>query len=927
MGPGVVGREAELAQVEGFLRGVRAGFSLLGLEGEAGIGKTTVWQEAVRRSVDGDALVLRCRPAAAEAKLSFAGLADLLEPVDSGAFVGLPDPQREALEVALLRTTPAAGEPIARPVAAGFLSLVRELAASRPVVVAVDDWQWLDAASRRVLEFAARRLDRERVGLLYSVRLPAPGPGVDPVRSRVRRVVVGPLSLAAIGRILSAQLDCVLPRPVLARIVTASDGNPFYALEIARLLAAGEPHDGADRYSLPAPEDLRKLTAARIRGLPETARESLLLASVLAEPNGSVIDLAALGPAEEADIVRVDAVGRVRFTHPLLASAAYGSVSLSRRRQLHRRAAELVFDREQRARHLALGSEQADSAVASQLDEAARLAASRGAPDTAAELAELTARLTPEEDLGGLAARRLAAGRFHFAGGDLSRAEELAQDLVAQAPADQVKADALQLLAQLAGRRSNFGRAGELAGQALRFAGDDDARRASIELEVAYCVAAVGDMGGAAEHAGQALLCAQRAGQDGSAACALACLTMIRFISGQGLDEEQLARALSLADPSEAPLVLRPRYLDGVMHLWMGDLTGSLERLGGLLDEAVELGQEADIPELLLYMVQARLAQGDFEQAARMVETAREAAVLLDDPTASAVALGASALAHAYQGRHEAGRQEARQALELFERLQWRAGAIWPMWALGLIELSSGHPAQVDQLLSPLCEQLLVFGGGDPSFFVFVPDEVEALVRLGELERAQRYLEPFARSAQALERDWAIALAERCRGMLAAARGDSALALESLERALAAHDRTEMRVDRARTLLIAGQTLRRFKQRRRAAELLGEAQAEFEDMGARAWRDMAAAELARVGLRVSSRDELTRTERQLAELAASGLSNQEVAERAFVSVKTVEANLTRVYRKLGVRSRVGLAAALNGSEESARNGSAETARA
>lgn len=204
--------------------------------------------------------------------------------------------------------------------------------------------------------------------------------------------------------------------------------------------------------------------------------------------------------------------------------------------------------------------------------------------------------------------------------------------------------------------------------------------------------------------------------------------------------------------------------------------------------------------------------------------------------------------------------------------------------------------------------------GGDPSFLVFLPDEIEALVALGELDRAERALEPFEGSARRLERDWATALADRCRGLLAGARGEREVAVAAFKRALEAHDRGAMPFERARTLLLAGQTDRRFKQRGQARERLSEALAEFDRIGAARWAEKSGQELARVGHPGATRDELTETESRLAELAASGLSNQEVAERAFVSVKTVEANLTRVYRKLGVKSRVGLANALHGGE-------------
>ena len=909
----VVGREHELGRVDRFLDEIGGGFALLVVEGDAGIGKTTVWKEARRRAEERGMSVLAGRPAAAEAKLSFAAVGDLLAKVGEDAFVALPDPQREALEVALLRRKPTGRELPTRAIAAGFLSLIRGLAAERPVVLAIDDWQWLDLASRRVLEFAARRLEDERVGLLCSVRAPFPGPMIGTAREgRVSRVELGPLSLASLGRIVGSRTGRPLPRPVLVRLAKASGGNPFYALEIARLM---EDRAAGAGGALPVPDDLRKLTTSRIRRLPADARESTLLAAVISEPNSDLIDVDALAPAAEAGIVSVDEAGRIEFSHPLFASAAYGLLSSAERRALHRRAAAIVDDSEQQARHLALAADHADVGVAARLDDAAALAASRGASDAAAELAELAAKLTPDADQDRQAERLLAAGRFKFDAGDLARAEELGHEVRERAASDAVRARALQLLAQLHGRLNNYTQGADLAAEGLALAGSDDRLRAVLELELCYCLAGFGDLASGAEHAVAAAAHARAGADEGALACALGCLTMCRFIAGQGIEEAVFEEVLALGDPVDFALVLRPRYFDGVLRLWKGDVDGALERLGRLHDESLERGQEAAMPMVLLYMVQGRLWKGEVGEAVRLAEEAHEASGLLEDPTASAIALGAAALVHGYQGEGELARAEAIEALGLFERLQWRAGAIWPMWALGFLELSEGRPAAVDPVLAPLAQQLSAFGEGDPCLFVFLPDEIEALVALGELDRAEEFLAPFERSSYHHDRRWAIAVAERCRALLAAAQADASGAFAAFERALDAHGQVTMPFERARTLLIGGEIHRRFKQRGRARELLEEALYTFESVGTPLWAARARAELARIGSPSASRDELTETERRLAELAASGLSNQEVAKRAFVSVKTVEANLTRVYRKLGVKSRVGLANALRVSAE------------
>jgi DNA-binding CsgD family transcriptional regulator len=910
---GIVGREAPLSEVDAFLRAASRGFAVLALEGEAGIGKTTVWREARRRAQESGARVLSCRPSAAEAKLSFAAVGDLLARVDDQEFAALPEPQREALDVALMRRKPSTARPPARAIAAGFLTLVQHLAAERELILAVDDWQWLDPPSRHVFEFAARRLEHERVGLLCSIRSPGAGsPVAGLAEEHVNRVALGPLSLAALGRIVAGRLGRSLPRPGLVRIAQASGGNPFYAIEIARLDVENDTPRPVGAGLVQVPDDLRALTAARIRRLPPPAREAVLLAAIMSGPDRRSVDVAALEAAEEAGIVAIDDAGRIEFTHPLFASAAYRSVSASRRRELHRLAAELVNEPEERARHLALASARPDPGVAAQLDDGAANAATRGAPDAAAELAELAAQMTPADDGEARARRLLAAGRLQFDAGDVTRAGELAEAVLAGSPTGGVHAGGLRLAAEVAARRNDFGEAARLATAALAVAGDDRALRAAIELDLVYCAVSAGDFAGAAPHARAAVADAEAVGDDGMVADALAVLTLAEFLGGRGLDRARLERALALEDPAMTrSFIMRPRFIQGLLQLWTGELDAAGETLEAMHAAMVERGQEAAAPMLSLYVVWADLWRGELDRASRFAAHSVEAAALVDDPAVAAVVLAASALAHAHDGRTALARREAGDALGRFERLQWRSGMIWPMWALGLAELSEDNPAGVDALLGGLVEQVARMGAGDPVLTMFLPDEVEALIALGQLDRAEGYLEPFERRAGELERDWAIAAAGRCRGALEGARGASAEAFAALERALEAHDRAGMPFERARTLLVAGEVHRRFKQRRKARELLEAAAAAFAGVGAPLWAAKARSALDRVG-RPGTADgaNLTETERRLAELAAAGLSNSEVAERAFVSVKTVESNLTRVYRKLGVRSRVGLANAL-----------------
>ncbi|MGH2888829.1 MAG: AAA family ATPase, partial [Solirubrobacteraceae bacterium] len=420
---GVVGRDAELARLRAFLAAARGRFSFLSLEGEPGIGKTALWREAVREARAAGTRVLACRPSAAEAKLSWAGVADLLDEVAGPELDRLPEPQHEALEAALLRAPVRAerGRVLARGVASALLTLVRALAADAPLLLAVDDWQWLDGPSRRALQFTARRLDGEPIGLLSSLRLPSDEPPCDQWLddSRVVRLHLSGLASPALARIAADRLGRPLGRSSLTRLQRVSGGNPLHALELVRLLDGRQ--DGTAGADLPVPEDLQALTEARVRRLAPAVREALLLAAVLSEPDASSPGLNGLSAQDSDGIVLVAAGGRIEFAHPLFAAAAYASLSPAERRRLHRRAAEVVSDPEGHARHLALATAGPDPEVAAELDHAAQLASVRGAPDAAAELSELAAERTAPGAPGARAARLVRAAALHLETGDLER--------------------------------------------------------------------------------------------------------------------------------------------------------------------------------------------------------------------------------------------------------------------------------------------------------------------------------------------------------------------------------------------------------------------------------------------------------------------------------------------------------------------------
>jgi predicted ATPase len=405
----LIGRDTEMAAITTFLEAVPSGPSALLISGEPGIGKTSLLSEGVNAARDRSFRVLLGRPVEAETRLSFAGLDDLVGGVFSEALPELPPPQQQAIRAALLLEGSPAPSPDPRAIGLAFLGILRFLARSGPVLIAVDDVQWLDAPTTTALAFALRRLDGEPIGLLAAQRSRGDREPseLDMAihRDRLRRLDLGPLTLGALHRLIATRLGRALSRPGLVRIHTASGGNPFYAVEMARaLIRIGGRVDA--HQPLPVPENLRDLLRARLTALPPAAREVLPAVAAMADPTVSAVESVApsgrgavgLEAAADAGVVE-DAGERERFTHPLLSSAVYSRLLPGRRRELHRRLAAVVRDPEERARHLALGADEPDAAVAAALDEAERQAAGRGAPDIAAELAEMASSMTPPEDV------------------------------------------------------------------------------------------------------------------------------------------------------------------------------------------------------------------------------------------------------------------------------------------------------------------------------------------------------------------------------------------------------------------------------------------------------------------------------------------------------------------------------------------------
>ena len=929
--PGLFGRGYELGVVDAFLDGLPAGPSGLLLEGEAGIGKTTVWTAAVAAATARSHLILSSRPAEAEAKLSFAALADLMNGILERVLSELPAPQQEALEVALLLKTPAGRPPEHRAVCAAFLGVMRLLAAQSPVIIAVDDLQWLDRPSAVTIDYALRRLDREPVGMLASVRTQAVGApahlaGGSLPNSRLRRLTIGPLGSVDFDAAVRASVSDGLSRLAIRRLFEATGGNVFYGIELARALER-LPREPSPGEPLPVPADLHGILGARIAALPAAVQEVLLVASCLRSPTSSMLERAtgpaawhALQSAAAEGMVEIDGPN-MRFTHPLLSSAIYSRVAASQRRDAHRRLSVIAETAEERARHKALSVEGPDEEVAAALTQAAQTAAARGAPATAAELAELAVARTPV----GLASvrrrRRLSAAEYLFTAGDTSRARHDLEALVDDMPSGVERAQALLVLARLLLHDAGDVVAVPVLEEALAEASADRVLQARVHISLARTCG--GDLRYCASHAEAGLLLAQEARDQGLIRQALAEKLYADFMLSGDL---RLGGNLRLepddilmeADPEHEPAAVEERASTILgMCLVRADRFDEARYLFQRATKAAEdEGDESSLPVLLAYLADLECWAGNWQAADHYATQSWEMSARVDHRAWQTVTFYARALIDAHVGRIDAARAEAAEGLTSASA----AGDDWAIMmlqgVLGFAEFSAGNLSAADASLSTAAGLADRIGLAEPAAWRFHANHVEVAIGMGDLRRARDLLMWLEQRGQATGRIWTTATAARCRGMLLAGHGDTPAAVQELDEALRHHQRLAMPFELGRTLLIAGQIQRRAKSKRLAKQHLEQALALFEALPAATWAARARSELSRIGLRPPAPLELTATELRVAALAASGRTNREVAAALLLSPRTVEANLARAYRKLGVSSRAELGAVMARSEKS-----------
>jgi DNA-binding CsgD family transcriptional regulator len=903
MGFMLLGREPEQCVVDELLQKARGGRSaVLVLRGEPGIGKTALLGYAERSA--GDMTVLRCAGVEAEHEFPFAGLHQLLRPC-LGRLDRLPAPQQAALRGAFGLSF----DPVQSPylVSLGLLSLLAEACDDGPVLGLIDDAHWLDRPSQEALAFAARRLEAEPMAILIASRQRK---GQRFEAAGLPELEVRGLDDASARALLQSRLKRPAADQIVTMLMRSARGNPLALLELPAGLTDGQL-DGTDPIAGPlrAKGAVEESFRTRLGRLPAGVRQALLLAA--AEEGGDLhtlrpalkqrgLPVTAFEDAEDAGLVE-QVHGTVIFRHPLARSAAYRCATRGERQAAHRALAAVMDDPVRRAWHRALAADRADESIAAELDAAGAQAVLRGANATAAAAYERAAELSQQAPR--QAGRLIAAAQTSLAAGFLDtavtlteRAEPLVTDQADEAELDVIRA------AVASKQGSPVGAFTMLRHAAVALAEHKPDR--AVEM-VALMVLAASSGGWVPQGIADAREVIARV-QGGGVLQEF----MHAFLRGAGalLDGDTSAAASRFDEALhvETRLAASPlgTTMAGLIGMWIADFPPARDRFARLVARRRAEGSLPELTLALLLLATAEMCTGrvqaGFDASAEGLELVRQLGSANDE--ASYLAL------HAWITALLGQEQQCRKCAAAASHLGLASGHGWVVseahLALGELELGLGNAAEAVEHFEQVDP-----GPFPPSSLLATPGLIDAALRLGQPSRARAALDRFAAWAPVSRTPLVNGMLARCRAVLAA---DRQQAEAWFAEALHHHDHRVPPLERARTQLAYGERLRRDRLKTEARVQLRGALDLFESVSTPLWAERARDELRATGETVRRRDSstletLTPQERRVARLVADGASNKDVAAQLFLSSRTVEYHLGKVFTKLGVASRVELA--------------------
>jgi DNA-binding CsgD family transcriptional regulator len=919
----LIGRASEVAASVGVITGTGPDLAVL-IEGTPGIGKTVVLDAAIDAARAAGALVLQTRPSEAEGHMAFLGLHDLLAPALSEALPTLPAPQRARIEAAIgIGAAPEGDGHDEGRLAIAVLGALRSLAARRRLVLAIDDLQWLDPSSAAVLDVTLGRLREADVRVVAARREGADARGRLDLprlfRDRVVTVRLGGLTIGELHRLLTERLGEALARPALLRVHEISRGNAFHALELARSLGPGGAPGPALRAAVPA--DVALLLRRRLATLPRSSRDLVTLVALSPRPSNETLarvlditldelDERAAAPIAAGLLSLVDR--GLALAHPLVGSAARQELGQRTIQAWHRRLAAAVADDDEAAVHLSLGTTQPDENVAAALERAARRGLGRGATIDAIDQLDRTIQLTPDGHADALVRRRLLLVRALVLAGDTRRAGAVLDRLEIDDIGDpSMRADAVLLLGVVQRFLGEHVAAMARHEDALRWT-TDDRLRARLHMRLAWL--SEWDLARALEHAEQALALLDPAIAALDYSFVLLLTARLRLHLGLAADHDAVRRGSELqAAAAERDWNLSTTPIDWA--IWMEDWPGARAQLDAAARAAELAGDETLGGALLRRRIEAETWAGGLGLARDLVETAVEQAESTQQVPAIASARARRALVLAQVGDIDAAGPEADEAYRLAEAFGSPVVLAYAATSVASVALARGQLHRVDEVLSRATAALDASGDIDHSAHRFHADHLDALIGLGELERARALADRLERRGDLGPRPTWSGVAARGRASIAAAEGDIEAASGHIERALAFHAGPTVPIESARTHVAAAEIERRRGRRKAAASELGAAIEILQAIGAAGLAGRVRRDLALLTGDRSDRHTLTPSQQRIATLASEGLRNREIATRLGISEKTVEAALGHAYEKLQIRSRAQLSAALRASED------------